>query len=70
MGLAWDAVGGAASYDVYRSPLSGGGWVKANDAPLTGTTFTDTGLRNAREYHYVVRARRRGRQPERRRRTR
>ena len=57
VGLAWDAVAGAASYDVYRSPLSGGGWVKANDMPLTGTTFTDTGLRNARELHYVVRAR-------------
>ena len=23
---AWNAVSGAASYNVYRSPLSGGGW--------------------------------------------
>ena len=25
--LEWSAVAGAAGYDVYRSPLSGGGWV-------------------------------------------
>jgi glycosidase len=54
--LAWNAVAGAAAYNVYRSPLSGGGWVRANDEPVTGTSFTDTGLRNARTYHYVVRA--------------
>jgi glycosidase/fibronectin type 3 domain-containing protein len=56
VGLAWSGVGGAASYDVYRSPLSGGGWVKANGAPITGTDFTDTGLRNGRTVYYVVRA--------------
>jgi hypothetical protein len=49
-------VPGAASYDVYRSPLSGGGWVKANDAPVTGTTFTATGLENAVATYFVVRA--------------
>jgi glycosidase len=54
--LAWNAVTGAASYDVYRSPLSGGGWVKANTAPLTVTTFTATGLPNARTVYFVVRA--------------
>jgi hypothetical protein len=54
--LAWNAVAGAAAYNVYRSPLSGGGWVRANDATVTGTSFADTGLRNARTYHYIVRA--------------
>jgi glycosidase len=54
--LAWNAVGGAAGYNVYRSPLSGGGWVRANDAQVEGTSFTDSGLRNARTYYYVVRA--------------
>jgi fibronectin type 3 domain-containing protein len=54
--LAWHGVFHAAGYNVYRSPLSGGGWVKANVAPLTGTSFTDTGLRNAQAYYYVVRA--------------
>jgi Fibronectin type III domain len=54
--LGWSAVGGAAGYNVYRSPLSGGGYVQANGALVTGTSFTDTGLENARSYHYVVRA--------------
>jgi len=39
---------------VYRSPLSGGGYVLAGSA--NGTTFTDTGVENARKYFYVVRA--------------
>ena len=54
VGLAWDGVPETASYNVYRSPLSGGGWVKANAAPLNETSFTDMGLRNARTYYYVV----------------
>jgi glycosidase len=52
--VAWNAVPGAAAYRVYRSPLSGGGYVRAGET--TGTTFADTGLRNARTYYYVVRA--------------
>jgi glycosidase/chitodextrinase len=54
--LAWDAVAGAAGYDVYVSPLSGGGYAKANDAPVTATSFTVTDLENARRYFFVVRA--------------
>lgn len=54
--LRWNSVAGATAYNVYRSPLSGGGYVKVNHAPLGGTSFTDTGLRNARSYYYVVRA--------------
>jgi hypothetical protein len=52
--LEWDAVGGAVGYNVYRSPLSGGGFVKVHETPVTGTTFTDTGLQNAKTYYYVV----------------
>ncbi len=52
--LQWAAVGHASAYAVYRSPLSGGGYVKAGD--VNGTTFTDTGLKPARTYYYVVRA--------------
>jgi fibronectin type 3 domain-containing protein len=52
--LAWDAVPGSAGYNLYRSPLSGGGWVKVNTEPLTVTEFTDAGLQNARTYYYVV----------------
>ncbi len=54
--LAWSSVAGAAGYNVYRSPVSGGGWIKANSDPLTGASFTDTGLRNAHTYHYIVKA--------------
>jgi glycosidase len=56
VGLAWNAVAGAASYNVYRSPLSGGGWVKANTSPVTGTSFEATGLPNAVASYFVVRA--------------
>ena len=56
VGLAWSASAGATGYDVYVSPLTGGGFVKANDAPVTGTEFTVTGLENARRAFFVVRA--------------
>ncbi len=56
LSLAWNAVAGAAGYNLYRSPVSGGGWVKVNAAPLAATSFTDTGLRNAQTYYYVVTA--------------
>src|SRR5205085_1576986 len=52
--LAWNSVAGAAAYNVYRSPVSGGGWVKANAAPVSGTSFTDSGLRNATNYYFTV----------------
>ncbi|HEX5809630.1 MAG TPA: alpha-amylase family glycosyl hydrolase, partial [Anaerolineales bacterium] len=54
--LAWNAVAGAASYNVYRSPVAGGGYVPANTNPLADTSFTDSGLRNAQTYFYVVTA--------------
>ncbi|HMN62637.1 MAG TPA: fibronectin type III domain-containing protein, partial [Anaerolinea sp.] len=54
--LAWNAVNGAAGYNLYRSPLSGGGWVKVNAALLNGTTFTDSGLSNGQTYYYVATA--------------
>ena len=54
--LTWSGVSGAAGYDVYRSPVSGGGYVKVNDAPLTATAFTDSGLENGVLQYYVVRA--------------
>jgi fibronectin type 3 domain-containing protein len=53
--LAWNAVSGAAGYNVYRSPLTGGGFVKVNSVPWRHE-FTDTGLRNAQTYFYVVTA--------------
>jgi starch binding protein with CBM20 domain len=52
--LHWNAVDGAASYGVYRSPVTGGGYLLAGTA--SGTSFTDTGVRNAQLEYYVVRA--------------
>jgi glycosidase len=54
--LAWDAVPDAAAYNVYVSPVTGGGYVKANVTPITGTVFTVEGLPNAKLAYFVVRA--------------
>jgi glycosidase len=52
--VAWNAVAGAARYNVYRSPVTGGGYVLAGAA--SSTSFTDTDLRNGQLYFYVVKA--------------
>jgi glycosidase len=54
LGVSWTAVADAVSYDVWTSPVSGGGWVKANTTPVTGTSFTITGLGNGVPVHVVV----------------
>jgi fibronectin type 3 domain-containing protein len=54
--LAWNTVSGSANYNVYHSPLSGGGWVKVNTLPVAATSFTNTGLNNGETYYYIVRA--------------
>ena len=53
--LGWSPVVDA-SYNVYRSPLAGGGWVRVNDEPVADATYRDDGLENGRLYHYVVTA--------------
>ncbi|MCA9925353.1 MAG: Ig-like domain-containing protein, partial [Anaerolineales bacterium] len=50
--LSWSAAAGATSYDVYRSPVSGGGY--AFVANVVGTGYSDTGLTVANDYYYVV----------------
>ena len=53
--LHWNVpTGGAASYNVYRSPVTGGGYVLIGNT--TATTYTDMTVENGREYFYVVRA--------------
>ena len=54
--LTWTAVPGAVSYDVWKSPVSGGGWVQVNASPVTGTAYTVTGLDNGVATHVVVTA--------------
>ncbi|PYY18208.1 MAG: alpha-amylase, partial [Acidobacteria bacterium] len=54
--LTWNASSGATAYNVYRSPLSGGGYTKANSSAVSGTSFTVTGLANGSTYYFVVKA--------------
>jgi hypothetical protein len=56
LSVAWTPVPGAAGYDVWVSPVTGGGYVRANGAPVGGTSYTISGLDNARRYFVVVRA--------------
>jgi hypothetical protein len=56
LGVSWTAVAGAVSYDVWTSPVSGGGRVKANPAPVMGTAFNITGLGNGVPVYVVVTA--------------
>ncbi|GAA1984750.1 hypothetical protein GCM10009838_53540 [Catenulispora subtropica] len=48
--LGWNAVSGAASYNVYR------GGTKVNGAPVTSASYTDTGLTSGTSYSYTVAA--------------
>jgi glycosidase len=54
LSLAWSAVAGAAGYNLYRSPVSGGGWVKVNSVLLGAASYVDAGLANAQTYFYVA----------------
>ena len=50
--LDWSAATGAASYDVYRSRLSGGGYEFVGNT--SNTDYADTGLATGVTYYYVV----------------
>jgi len=50
--LSWSASPGAVSYNVYRSVVQGGGYVKIGST--TDTAFTDTSVKNGTTYYYVV----------------
>jgi hypothetical protein len=57
--LRWDAVGGAAGYNVYRSASAGGPFGRSqrvNARPLDLALHVDTGLKPGTRYFYVVRA--------------
>jgi glycosidase len=51
--LSWTGNKDSASYNVYRSPVQGGGYAKIGNS--TTTTFTDSGVNNGTTYYYVVR---------------
>ena len=50
MNISWNAVSGAAGYNVYR------GGNKVNALPVAGTSYTDTGLSAATAYSWTVKA--------------
>ena len=50
MTISWNGVTGATGYNVYRNAN------KANALPVTGTSFTDTGLASATQYSWTVKA--------------
>jgi len=54
--LSWTASAHAASYNVYQSFVSGGGYTKSNTTAITGNTFAATGLINGDTYYFVVKA--------------
>ena len=54
--LTWDGVSGAASYAVYRSFVTRGGYVRIGTTNGTSFTDDDAALRSGQRYHYVVRA--------------
>ena len=50
--LTWSAAIGAASYNIKRSPTTGGPYTTIGTA--NGTSYTDAGLANGVDYFYVV----------------
>ncbi len=53
--LSWNAVSGASGYVIYRSVVSGGGYVKVGSS--TTTAFVDSGLTGGHTVYYVIKAR-------------
>ena len=53
--ITWTSITGAAKYQVYRAEgVSGCKQGKVMVAVTSSLTFTDTGLKNGREYYYIV----------------
>lgn len=52
--ISWQASAssGVTSYNVYRSPVTGGPYARVGNA--TGTSFTDTTVQAGKTYFYVV----------------
>ncbi|XEC95851.1 LamG-like jellyroll fold domain-containing protein [Paenibacillus tarimensis] len=52
--LSWTAVSGALGYNIYRSTEENGTYIKLNSAPITGTSYSSTGLTPNTIYYYKV----------------
>lgn len=54
--LTWSAQADAAGYNVYRTNSSHLDYIKVNDSPVVGTTYSDDDVRTDLPYYYVVTA--------------
>ncbi len=54
--VTWSAQPDAAGYNVYRTNSSHLDYVKVNDSPVVGTTYSDADVRMDLSYYYVVTA--------------
>jgi centrosomal CEP192-like protein len=55
--LTWNASTSTVSgYNVYRSTVSGSGYVKLNASLVSGLTYTDSNVQSATTYYYVTTA--------------
>lgn len=55
--LSWNTSSSAGvAYNVYRSNVSGGPYAKVNSTPISGTSYSDTGVQSTHTYYYVVTA--------------
>ena len=52
--VTWQPIEGAASYYVYRSPVSVGGFERIIANPITDTSYVDSLISNGYVYHYAV----------------
>ena len=53
--LSWNSIAGATKYQVFRTDgVFGCSFGKVKVGETTGTSFSDTGLQNGRQYSYIV----------------
>ncbi|WP_261301642.1 LamG-like jellyroll fold domain-containing protein [Paenibacillus andongensis] len=52
--LSWNAVSGSLGYNIYRSTRFDGTYAKINSAPVSGTSYSSTGLDPDTIYYYKV----------------
>lgn len=53
--LVWTKWAGAAKYNIYRSTIDGGPYVKIAETTSAYSTYLNTGLTNGTTYYYIVR---------------
>jgi len=55
--LSWNASTSTVSgYNIYRSTLSGGSYLRLNSSPVAGLSYTDSTVQNTATYYYVTTA--------------